>query len=1147
MTRTEEIGGPVEQGVLPLMVTDGQAPAQFRISQVQVLNWGAYSGLQTMTVARSGTAIVGPSGRGKSTLLDAMASVILPNPQEFNQAARDDRGKKRERTVYSYARGHTDQRQDDNRRSATTNYLRPPGAPGFPSGAAITWATSDGRSVTAFRLAWIGPETDGPEAVSGATVYGFVHDTFDLAKLNGITAVRQGSSPLSKTSLERLVQVDRGDVVDPAQARVHAKMRTVMGLGSTDESQRLAMQLLRRAQASKGIFSINALFKDFVLTEPLALARWDVTLEAYREASRLYAEFESARNRTETLAPLPAIAERYRAAGEDYVAKTRLLHGDGDNPSRIRVWHAEKVVEWAEKAIDDNRLAKAEADEAHAAASAAADRAEQRERDTLTQIKAAGGDRSGIIESQLEQARGKLAGIEAARRRFESRLSAFDMPLPSSPGDVTLTQVSLDDLLTKGDRALGVAQEQVTTTAGRLVQLRDDAQRVQREISGLRTRRSLIPEDADLRRNRIASDLGIPLDRLRYAGELLQIKPEHRRWEKAVVGVLLPLSSTLLVDSRNFPQVRQYVHDNDMRGSITITAAVPDSPGPALVPGGVPALLDIADHPFRGWLADELLDTVNYHCVETSAELDDHPPSWARGSITPTGMRTGARNRFVKDDRPLRYPWTGWDNRRLLQELADELESVQREVQVADASAQDAHSRYNSVRDRLAELRALRAELAWDLIDASEALRRVGELETQLVQANSPEVAELDKLLKEQREEAFRTRTRADRIKEEQSQLDKAWGGLCTVVDRAKDVIDAAAPLTAEERAALAATPFTNPVDSEHVAETLTAAVAHLRDQVERHMDDRRRSEEAVLARIAAYRNLDERTARETDGTIDSLPSLLAIYDQLVTDDLPRAKDAWLAKVDEELNRQLRGLLVQIDDDAQSIRRGLAPINDVLRHVRFRAHATLSIEPVERPSSDLKEFRQIVTKYTGNTVGIDVERDAEQVEKSFTSLRRSLAKLEDRSRAGDTWRRRVFDAREHVEFRAIETRPDGVKVVHDGVSGMSGGEGQELIAFILGAALRFRIGEGREGPPGYASIILDEGFVKADSDYTGRALSALKALGFQLVVGAPREKATAFEGYVDSVAYINVDVADPSRVRIYPMTMSEALRLEEGQ
>ena len=91
---------------------------QFRIEKVQVLNWGGYSDLQVMHVERAGTAILGPSGRGKSTLLDAMASVILPNPQEFNQAARDDKGQKRERTVYTYARGLTD------RRTLRHNHLR---------------------------------------------------------------------------------------------------------------------------------------------------------------------------------------------------------------------------------------------------------------------------------------------------------------------------------------------------------------------------------------------------------------------------------------------------------------------------------------------------------------------------------------------------------------------------------------------------------------------------------------------------------------------------------------------------------------------------------------------------------------------------------------------------------------------------------------------------------------------------------------------------------------------------------------------------------------------------------------------------------------------------------------------------------------
>jgi Uncharacterized protein conserved in bacteria C-term(DUF2220)/Uncharacterized protein conserved in bacteria N-term (DUF3322)/Putative exonuclease SbcCD, C subunit len=96
------------------------------------------------------------------------------------------------------------------------------------------------------------------------------------------------------------------------------------------------------------------------------------------------------------------------------------------------------------------------------------------------------------------------------------------------------------------------------------------------------------------------------------------------------------------------------------------------------------------------------------------------------------------------------------------------------------------------------------------------------------------------------------------------------------------------------------------------------------------------------------------------------------------------------------------------------------------------------------------------------------------VEASFRRLRKSLERLADPSRTGESWRRSVFDSREHVTFRAIESPSSGKPVVHEGVSGMSGGEGQELIAFILGAALRYRLGEGGQAPPTYGCVVLDE-------------------------------------------------------------------------
>jgi uncharacterized protein YPO0396 len=41
--------------------------------------------------------------------------------------------------------------------------------------------------------------------------------------------------------------------------------------------------------------------------------------------------------------------------------------------------------------------------------------------------------------------------------------------------------------------------------------------------------------------------------------------------------------------------------------------------------------------------------------------------------------------------------------------------------------------------------------------------------------------------------------------------------------------------------------------------------------------------------------------------------------------------------------------------------------------------------------------------------------------------------------------------------------------------------------------------------------------VKSDSEFAGRAVSAWKGLGFQLIIGTPLDKVTALEPYSDLV------------------------------
>ena len=606
--------------------------------------------------------------------------------------------------------------------------------------------------------------------------------------------------------------------------------------------------------------------------------------------------------------------------------------------------------------------------------------------------------------------------------------------------------------------------------------------------------------------------------------------------------------------------MRAWVNSHNLGGDTTLVPGVSHRPVRTHQAGTVAAMLDIAAGPFQGWLSEEL-GRFTYLCVEKDTDLEGPHLDGVVGRVTRAGMRTAPNRRVIKADTPRRYRWVGRDNSALRAELEDELDGLRRQLGDVARQVEIARDRVQAQQGRIDELNRLQDELSWEKLDLQPTAERLAALAADLDHADNPEQRARRAAYATAQQRLFEAKSATGRAQQNVERLNRLWGAVQRAQDAANDIADAQPPLTTDELAAAASLPFKAPtldridLGSRDVDEKTDTAVRAsyldaaglLEEQIRAREAARATHERTLLAIIQAYRNINDRTHREVDDAIESLPALEQIHRQLVTDDLPRTRRNWLMKVDADLNQGLRTLLQQIDVDRREITRGLGPINAVLAGVPFRHGSHLAIEPVDHPSSNLQEFRKVVLTFTrDNPLGEDLFNDETKVEASFRKLRKSLERLTDPSRSGESWRRSVFDAREHVTFRAIETPSSGKPIVHEGVSGMSGGEGQELIAFILGAALRYRLGEGGQTPPAYGCVVLDEGFVKDDSDYTGRALRALQELGFQLIIGAPREKATAFEDFVDLVAYISTDPGNPDGVRIYSMTIQEALQLDQG-
>ena len=76
----------------------------FILSSIELYNWGGFQGYHRAEIDPSGTAVIGPTGSGKTTLVDALMTLLCANPR-YNLASTG--GHESDRDLVSYVRGVT--------------------------------------------------------------------------------------------------------------------------------------------------------------------------------------------------------------------------------------------------------------------------------------------------------------------------------------------------------------------------------------------------------------------------------------------------------------------------------------------------------------------------------------------------------------------------------------------------------------------------------------------------------------------------------------------------------------------------------------------------------------------------------------------------------------------------------------------------------------------------------------------------------------------------------------------------------------------------------------------------------------------------------------------------------------------------------
>ena len=83
---------------------EGQAAAEtsFLLAGIEVFNWGPFHGKHRCEIDPVGSAVIGPTGSGKTTLIDALMTLLAPFPK-YNLASTG--GHESDRDLISYIRG----------------------------------------------------------------------------------------------------------------------------------------------------------------------------------------------------------------------------------------------------------------------------------------------------------------------------------------------------------------------------------------------------------------------------------------------------------------------------------------------------------------------------------------------------------------------------------------------------------------------------------------------------------------------------------------------------------------------------------------------------------------------------------------------------------------------------------------------------------------------------------------------------------------------------------------------------------------------------------------------------------------------------------------------------------------------------------
>lgn len=1082
--------------------------AGMRLHCCELYNWGTFHRrVWRLVLDGSNALLTGDIGSGKSTLVDAVTTLLVPSQKvSYNKAAGAEA---RERDLRSYVLGYYKSERGDTGVSSRPVALRSHGDYSVILGR----FRNDGfdHEVTLAQVFWFRESHGQP-----ARFYVIADRPLSVAEHFSDFG---GEIAALRKRLRATPQIEMHDSFPP----YGAAFRRRFGI---DNEQ--ALELFHQTVSMKSVGNLTDFVRQHMLEGFTVNERIEALIRHFDDLNRAHAAVLKAKEQIERLAPLVSdCAQHDELAGSVDVLR--------DCRNALAAYFAGAKADLLAERLEKLEEDRARLEERIRALEQTRDHECSRRDDIKRAIAENGGDRIETLKKQIESKDGLKRGRMARAQQYNALAARAGLPGADTPDAFLANEQSLPAEVATCHAREAEVQNALTDESVSLRKLKDEHGDLKQEVHSLESRRSNIPARVLAVRERLCATLGLSEGELPFAGELIEIREDERDWEGAAERVLHNFALSLLVSDAHYARVADWVDQAHLgarlvyyrvRGvAVGATAAGPQSL--------VRKLKVRPDSSFYSWLETELPRRFDYTCCNTLDQFRREPQALTRaGQVKTGGARHEKDDRHRLDDRK-RYV-LGWSNEAKIAALQAEIRRLEQ--------------RMGGIGGRIGTLEKDRKTIE----ERRVALEKLGVIaDTYGTLDWKPLAVEIEQLAKERQRleegsDILRTLTGqlgdAERaLTEVEQRLDKAKADRTRAEER-HDVAgrqrgscqETLSELDNEAKARLF--PLLDAKwqasfgDQALAVETCDAREREMRGRLQADIDaegkkiDRLR--DRIISAMRAYNDTYPLETCEVDAAIGAASEYRVMLARLRSDDLPRFEARFKELLNENTIREVANFQSQLNRERQTIGERIDIINRSLEAIDYSPGRFIALVAEDNPDPEIRDFRHDLRSCTeGALTGSEDEAYAEAKFLQVKAIIQRFRGREGSTDADDRWTRKVTDVRNWFAFSASERwREDDSEHEHYSDSGgKSGGQKEKLAYTVLAASLAYQFGLdwGESRSRSFRFVVIDEAFGRGSDESARYGLKLFEKLNLQLLIATPLQKIHVIEPHVSSVGFVH--------------------------